>query len=202
MRPSARLTRAVAAERADLERERSRLLREASELRAALAQIELGLAEIDERRALLDRLAPPREVEARTPVQAPRALRGPAIREAAVAVLVSAGLEALHYRDWFDLLAEQGHEVAGKDPLAVFLTQLNRSPAVRKGASPGVYVLDHDAPRRLQQQLDDLRDELKRLTAQPNTKLSAVADLTARISKAERALEEATRALSPQREAA
>ena len=56
--PSARLVRAVAAERAELERHRARLATEADELRAALARIEHGLAEIDERRGLLDRLAP------------------------------------------------------------------------------------------------------------------------------------------------
>ena len=43
------------------------------------------------------------------------------------------GREALHYREWFDLLAQPGHEIAGKDPLAVFLTQISRSPVVRKG---------------------------------------------------------------------
>src|SRR3954451_22056107 len=58
MRPSARLVRAVAAERADLERQRAHLAREAADLRAALARIEQGMAEIDEQRDALDRLVP------------------------------------------------------------------------------------------------------------------------------------------------
>ena len=51
--------------------------------------------------------------------------------------------------------------VAGKDPLAVFLTQLSRSPAVRKGAQPGVYELDRQAPARLRATLDDLHEQLR-----------------------------------------
>ena len=84
--PSARLVRAVDAERAELERQRVRLTSEAAELRAALARIEHGLAEIDERCGLLDRLAAPAEVPRglRRPRDAPSSaasLRGPAIRE-------------------------------------------------------------------------------------------------------------------------
>jgi hypothetical protein len=195
MRSSARLTRAVAAERADLERERTRLLREGSELRAALAQIELALAEIDERRALLDRLAPPKEPAQSEPT-ATDALSGPAIREVAVAPLVRAGGAAMHYRDWYDLVTSDGHEIAGKDPLAVFLTQLSRSPAVRKGPSPGVYELDYEAPERFRAELDALRTELR------TTELTAVAELTTRISRTERALQEAEKLLATRRQAA
>jgi hypothetical protein len=195
MRSSARLTRAVAAERADLERERTRLLREGSELRAALAQIELALAEIDERRALLDRLAPPKAPSQPEPT-ATTALSGPAIREVAVAALVKAGGTAMHYRDWYDLVTSDGHEIAGKDPLAVFLTQLSRSPAIRKGTSPGVYELDYEAPQRFQAELDALRTELR------STELTAVADLTTRIGRAERALREAEKLLATRRQAA
>src|SRR4051812_14040444 len=97
--PSARLVRAVAAERTELERHRARLTTEAEALRASLARIEMGLAEIDERRALLDRIAP-------TPLESDidadsadgsddagdgKALRGPDIREVAVKLLVDNG---------------------------------------------------------------------------------------------------------------
>ena len=115
------------------------------------------MAEIDALTARLDDLATPRRgarqpatrrgarpPAARRPRRQddPRVLRGPAIRTTAVALLVASGRDALHYREWFDLLTQAGHEVAGKDPLAVFLTQITRSPAVRKGARPGEYVLD------------------------------------------------------------
>ena len=94
------------------------------------------MAEIDAQCGLLDRLAAPGVPAGRRRAEPRRAgLRGPAIREAAVRALVADGRDALHYREWFELLDER--TVAGKDPLAVFLTQLSRSPAVRKGAQPG-----------------------------------------------------------------
>jgi hypothetical protein len=126
-------------------------------------------------------------------------LRGPAIREAAVRALVADGREALHYREWFALL---GRDVAGKDPLAVFLTQLSRSPAVRKGARPGVYELDREAPQRLRAILDDLHEQLRNHTT--GTNLTAIrarrAQLTAEIGRTEKALEEVARVLAPARE--
>ncbi len=197
MQPSDRLVRAVTAERAALDRERERLQAEAADLRAALARIERGMADIDAQCGLLDRLAP-----ASTPApppEAPRAgLRGPAIREAAVRALVADGREALHYREWFELL---GHEVAGKDPLAVFLTQLSRSPAVRKGARAGVYELDREAPARLKAALDDLHEQLRALTT--GTDITTIrarrAQLTGEIGRTEKALEEVARVLAPAR---
>src|SRR5690349_5856483 len=100
--PSARFVRAVAAERADLERHRARLTTEAAELRAALARIERGLDEIDERCGLLERLAQSADVPEETPRTPPdrTVLRGPAIREQAVAALLASGREQLHYRRW------------------------------------------------------------------------------------------------------
>jgi hypothetical protein len=197
MRPSARLANAVAAERAALERERERLRAEAADLRAALERIERGMAEIDAQCGLLDRLAPPPR-HAPVPEKPRPGLRGPAIREAAVRALVADGREALHYREWFELL---NHDVAGKDPLAVFLTQLSRSPAVRKGAQPGVYELDRRAPARLRATLDDLHEQLRALTT--GTDLTAIrarrARLTAEIGRTEKALEELARVLAPAR---
>jgi hypothetical protein len=195
MRPSARLVRAVTAERAELERQRERLVDEARELRAALARIDKGLAEIDERCELLDRIAP-RTAARETPRTTPdNRLRGPAIREAAVAALRASGADALHYRDWYELLTRAGHEIAGKDPLAVFLTQISRSPMLRKGARPGVYELDREAAQRLRRALDELHQELRELTASGDlTQIRARrAQLTAEISRTERALEEVAR---------
>ena len=60
-----------------------------------------------------------------------RRCAGPDIREVAVRLLVDNGREAMHYREWYELLERAGHEIAGKDPLAVFLTQISRSPAVQ-----------------------------------------------------------------------
>ena len=126
-------------------------------------------------------------------------LRGPAIRRAAVEVLraLPERPQALHYRAWFDAVRAAGFDVAGKDPLAVFLTQLSRSPVVRRGTQSGVYELDPDAPRRLRGRLDALHADLRNLTAAPSatTDLTAIrarrAALTTQITHVEKALEEA-----------
>jgi hypothetical protein len=211
--PSARLVRAAAAERAELGRHRERLLSARESLRAELAAIEASLRELDERDALLDRLAgPPAPSGRAVAVEAPRAgqperlpLRGPAIRRAAVEVLRAHPdrPQALHYRAWFDALVAAGHEVAGKDPLAVFLTQLSRSPVVRRGTQSGVYELDTGAPRRLRDELDALHAELRGIAGTPSATadLTAIrhrrAALTAQITQVEKALEEAETLLGP-----
>jgi hypothetical protein len=207
--PSARLVRAVAAERAELERHRARLAAEAETLRATLARIEHGLVEIDERRGLLDRLAPtPADQEhahehEHEPDQAADAktLRGPDIREVAVRLLADNGREALHYREWYELLGRAGHEIAGKDPLAVFLTQLGRSPAVKRGLRPGVYALDRGAAERLRHEIDALQRELGALPATGTHDAAVIrarrGRLYTEISRAERALEEVSRVLGP-----
>jgi chaperonin cofactor prefoldin len=211
-RPSTRLLRAAAAERAELEKHRDRVLRERDSLRAELERIEDTLAEVEDRRRLLDRLAPSDQTATSDAVdgqgpghgEAARQLRGPAIRETAVRLLAeSPQTEAMHYREWFGLLMSAGYEVAGKDPLAVFLTQVSRSPTMRKGTQAGVYELDRRAPQRLRAQLERLQVEMRELTAapSPNTDLSAIrarrSQLASEISQIERALEEIARVLNP-----
>jgi hypothetical protein len=222
-----RLLRAAAAERSQLDHHRDRLLRDREQLRAELARVERGLVEVDERRRLLDRLAPaagdvsaqakrglagdgPEEAADGQPAEAvkigadpcgegARELRGPQIRTQAVRILLAdpSAPEALHYQDWFQRLLGAGFAVAGKDPKAVFLTQLTRSPVVRKSTQAGIYQLDQHAPERLRRELDDLHAQLRALTA-PGTAAADLAGLRARraalskqISHAEKALEEA-----------
>jgi hypothetical protein len=111
-------------------------------------------------------------------------------------------IEALHYRRWYDLLQEAGYAVAGKDPVAVFLTQVTRSPVVRKATKPGVYEVDRQAPLRIRQRLDRLQTELRELAATPSAPVDLGAvrarrhELDLEISQHERALEEALRVLS------
>lgn len=59
-------------------------------------------------------------------------LRGRRLREIAVELLrQKKGVGAVvHYRDWYELVLEAGLRVAGKDPLATFLTQIARAPGV------------------------------------------------------------------------
>lgn len=71
-------------------------------------------------------------------------LRGPRLEEIAIELLRRAGTgaEGIHYRDWFRLLRSAGHHVGGKDPLATFLAQINRSGAVERiGQRTGRYRL-------------------------------------------------------------
>jgi hypothetical protein len=223
--PSTRLLRAADAERAELARHRERLLTARETLRAELARVEGGLVEVDERQRLLDRLAPrddganadsggvrpgaaqsdavPLHHELASAVAGRDVLRGPAIREVAVRLLLARpeGIEALHYRDWFDLVNSEGFVVAGKDPLAVFLTQISRSPVVRRSTQSGVYEVDRDAASELRRRLNDLHERLRALAMAP----AAAADLaqvrtqrqklTTEIGHVEKALEEASRLL-------
>lgn len=59
-------------------------------------------------------------------------LRGQRLRDIAVALLrekKSIGSE-VHYRDWYAIVVDAGGRVAGKDPIATFLTQIARAPEV------------------------------------------------------------------------
>lgn len=59
-------------------------------------------------------------------------LRGKRLRDIAVELLRQkrgAGT-IVHYREWYELLLDAGIRVAGRDPLATFLTQIARAPGV------------------------------------------------------------------------
>jgi hypothetical protein len=218
--PSSRLVRAVQAEQAELERHRAGLVRSRESLLAELERIESGIAQLDERRALLRRLAPPAAGAATgerglapvpdAPPPEGDALRGPAVREAAVRVLLDHPdrPEALHYRDWYELVTAAGHTIAGKDPVAVFLTQLSRSPVVRKTTRAGVYELDRGAVRRLRARAAEVGEQLRELaSAAPPAGGAAVvrarrSELTTQLGRLERALEEATALLGTEAGAA
>jgi hypothetical protein len=217
---SNRLLRAAAAERSDLVGHRDRLVAARATLRQELDRIEASLREIDDRDALLARLAPdyPDASVAENagqgtppvslvPPAGGDALRGPAIRQAAVRVLLDHPdrPEAMHYRRWYELLTAAGYSVAGKDPRAVFLTQLSRSPVITRGTQTGVYSIDLHAPRRLRARLTDLHDELRSLPSAPEatTNLASIRQrrkhITAETARVERALEEAEALLAPVR---
>jgi hypothetical protein len=225
--PSSRLLRAAMAEREDLLRHRERLTQERIRLLADLRQLDEALAAVDRRLEVLAELAgEPEDLTAESararnaasagsePTTRDAAaddgrtvLRGPAIREAAVRVLIAhpEPIEALHYRQWYELLLGAGFRVAGKDPLAVFLTQLSRSPLVRKAAAPGVYEVDRQAPVRIRQRLERLQAELREVTVgAPGQTASPIElgtvrarrhELDVAIGQQERALEEALRVL-------
>jgi hypothetical protein len=204
--PSNRLVRAAAAERADLARHREQLTRERDRLAAELRDVAEALSAVDDRLAILAELvdgADARGTEQPEPAEDRTQLRGPTIREAAVQVLIGRPeqIEAIHYRRWYELVENAGYAVAGKDPVAVFLTQISRSPVVRKATEPGMYEVDRQAPLRIRQRLERLQSELRELAAAPRAPVDLAAvrarrhELDLAISQQERALEEALRAL-------
>lgn len=208
--PSHRLLKAAKAEREQLARHRRELLNARESLRAELQRIDGSLVEVDERQTLLDRLVGPTvgpqpETGAagspRTSGDEERALpvlRGPDIRREAVRVLLAHPdrPEALHYREWYALLQQAGFAVAGKDPLATFLTQLSRSPAVSKSTQAGVYELDRGAAGRLRARRDELQRELRASAAASGLGEEAAAlrarrtELNAELGRVEKAMEE------------
>jgi hypothetical protein len=215
-RVSTRLKRAAVAERALLAKRRERVERERVGVRTELERLERELADIDEHLELLVRIAPSGEGDAqptRRNGDAPRqqepgvkrVLQGPAIRATAVRLLVERDppVDAIHYRDWYRLLQEHGFAVAGRKPLAVFLSQVSRSPLMRKATSAGVYALDRDAAERRRRELSQLEAELHALTTQsPNRPAHGQIqtrrrELLLAIGRHERALDEALRDLTP-----
>jgi len=222
LEPSQRLRAAAAAERARLARELARLDERVDLLGQELEQIEARRDAIRRRLSLLARLAHGstdatataergpvaatarvRSLRAAPDESSDRPLQGAAIREAAVRALIAAGVTTrpLHYREWFDLLSRQGFAVAGKRPEATFLTQLGRSPVVRRAGSAGVYTIHVDAPNELRTRIRELRAELARPEERGLTPPELADDracrvrLTRQLAKAERNLEEALRVL-------
>lgn len=216
--PSKRFLRAAATERDDLLRHRQRLEEDRHRLQAELRGLDDAIASLDDRVTILNQMlggpdtarpGPSTTSEAEPPpvresVTDAGTLSGPAIREAAVQILLRQPeyIEALHYRRWYDLLCDAGYVVAGKDPRAVFLTQITRSPVVRKATEAGVYEIDRQAPLRLRQRLDRLNAELQEVRSSPSSDAAELEKVRARrhdldvaISQTERALEEALRVL-------
>lgn len=195
-RSSSRLARAAGAERMALLRERDKLIRRRDAAARQLAAVEEQLGDVQERLELIDRLVPEAANVHPLPARDASAegLRGAAIRAAAIAVLrdrAGGAAAPIHYKQWYDALRSAGHQVAGKDPLAVFLTQISRSPVVRRAAEPGVYELDLDAPANLRSRLERLHARLAEQSGDRAERERVVAE----IAIAERALEEAEQAL-------
>lgn len=134
-------------------------------------------------------------------------LAGADVRRVAVRLLLSSDtvLRPIHYRRWYEYLRDSGYGVRGRDPLATFLTQLNRSPVVRRAEQPGFYLVDLDAPARLHKRMGELHDELLALHAGQQTieEIGSVrerrTELTRELAGVERDLEEALQVLGPER---
>ena len=223
---SRRLQSAALAERERLSRELERLDRRAAALNAELTKLDSHRQELREQLALLARLA---HSEADSPFPTRRlrpvaaddeanvradesmaqeaplgVLRGARIREVAVLLLASSATptRSIHYSKWYELVRGAGYGVAGREPVAAFLTQISRSPVVAKAGGPGVYALDLDAPVELRRRIGRLRAEILQLSSSDETTAEGVAatrqrrsELSRALAEAERRLEEALRSL-------
>jgi hypothetical protein len=117
-------------------RERANRLRDlAQHLDERASQDERALAELEGVLGLADQL----RIE-----QLDQKLGGRRLEEIAVAVLARETTpgQTVHYRDWYALLCAAGYRVNGRDPLASFLAQINRSAKVESlGGRTGRYRL-------------------------------------------------------------
>lgn len=121
--------RAVAGEREVVAARLDALRAQAARLHELSEKVD---ADVSETAALLRRIDEMLGTAPQLSLEAHGDLRGQRLQEIAVELLrqkKGAGV-TVHYREWFGLLAEAGLRVAGKDPLATFLTQIARSPAV------------------------------------------------------------------------
>jgi hypothetical protein len=107
----------------------------------------------------------------------------------------------VHYRTWFEWLGEDGVDVAGKKPLATFLTQLNRTPLVRRGEDAGVYVLDPLMLPILREKIAYLQAQLSGTDGPPLHDDAARRELRAAVDRAERSLREGVELLAENRPA-
>jgi chromosome segregation ATPase len=205
LEPSRRLSEAALAERERLLRRLEQVEERRSKLAAQLQEIEAERERVSARLTLLDELLPAAPPEAARPratgadEPARGYLRGAAIRREAIRQLAASerAHSPVHYTDWLRLLLDAGYGIAGQDAAASFLTQITRSPLVRRGDDPGVYLLDQDAPARLRARLDELHRELLALHDGQQTLEAIVStrerrdELVTEVARIERALEEA-----------
>lgn len=75
-------------------------------------------------------------------------LRGRRLQEIALEILARRAEPDtdVHYRQWYGWLREAGYHVCGQDPVATFLVQISRSPAVERvgGSRSGRYRIRRD----------------------------------------------------------
>jgi hypothetical protein len=131
-----------------------------------------------------------------------RLLAGVQLREmiARIALRQLGAGRPVHWSVWREWLREAGFDAAGKKPEATFLTQLARSPLVRRGERDGIYVLDVELFSRARDELGRLHDQLSQLP--PPEQLALMGDVRARrhdlqneVARVERAVEEMWRVL-------
>ena len=209
--PSRRLRSAARAELERSARRHDQLRSKAAALKAELDRIEAAAAELAEKMVSLSRFA---EVDLGLSVEhnepatrpAPRGdgtvVRGRQIREEAVRMIATSddAERPIHYTEWFDRFNEAGFRIVARDPLAVFLTQLGRSPVVRRTSKAGVYEIDWNASERYERGVGILRERLSATSATGSEagQTDSVIALANELTVAERRLRESLASLAGQ----
>lgn len=205
---SQRFSRAARAERDRLARKQAQLKARRQSMQEKVNELDSELEAVSDQIRLIEAVAEPSAEHAQVAEISRHSgesvlLTGAAIRDHAVPLLLKdRGGNPVHYREWLELLEQQGYQVAGKRPDAVFLNQVTRSPVVRATTQSGYYVLDLDAVEKLRRAVAELVSELAQLSEKPPTgfefeqRRERQRELSRDISKAERMLEEATEALA------
>lgn len=208
---TARLLGATQAERRRIDRELGRIQRRLAKLEREAATLRVERLQLGERLQVLNLLARDPDMSQRTRAALAQEvgpgvlLRGVHIRELGVRVLMQTprASRPIHYRDWYRLLTERGIRVSGRDPEASFLTQISRSPVVKRSTEQGVYYIDFNFPGWARQQLELKRAELTETFTSPASTMLADLDsaerhrtiLAREIRHLERELREALRSL-------
>jgi hypothetical protein len=188
---SARFARATEVEQDRLAGRLEKAKTKARKRKGELAGAETEVAELEAQLSALESLSATGTVRE----EQPGTLRGRAIREVAVGLLLHRGPDSgpIHYRTWLALLEEAGHSVAGRRPDAVFLNQVTRHPLVRSTTRAGFYELDSSAPVRLESRVAELRTSLAAAAqeaAEPSSSLTQhdSHEVSLELGRAERAL--------------
>lgn len=214
--PSRRMQSAALAERERLERELERLEARKQALAAEAADVAATIHDLSLQRSALGHFV---DEEDSATGASPRlravpdddgssddvVLKGADIRRTAVRLFAGSPEPhaPVHYKTWYELLRREGYLPAGKDPVATFLTQVSRSPVVRRTSRAGEYELDYEFPSRARQRLAVLRDGLRDVHDVPaDADIRTLAEVRARrsqlmreVAAAERRLEEAVGSL-------
>jgi hypothetical protein len=195
--------------------ERDRLVRQREKVESRLDRLQVELVEVEEQRDRLNsRIDALRELTGDTDAgmtlrtvrasQDSTILKGANIRATAVRILIESGRArgSIHYREWLNLLQQQGFAITGKRPDAVFLNQIVRSPVVKTTTTAGVYEIDWAAEERLVRRLDQLKAELREATVQDSLDTPQMELLALERRRVERSLDEARDVLQVRQEAA
>ena len=126
---SEQVRKVVGQEREQVQARLEGLRAQSQRLHDLVAQID---RDVDEASRLLRRMDEMLGLAPQLALEVDGELRGRKLQEVAVQLLREhqrPGV-AVHYREWYELLLDAGVRIAGKDPLATFLTQVSRADAV------------------------------------------------------------------------